>query len=205
MGGFSFSIASAVPVSSSETASSIPSPVAASSTSSSAVAVRVASSDLSESASLLESSAIYEICSSVAEDSSEVISVAAIVSKDSSAVAEDSSKVISVAATESNGGEAAHTTLLRQGSNVAYNPIDAGVFVEGGKVIGQNSFKVAGQVIIGVSAAFLVWDAIDLGFTISDLVRKQGSRAAKVLREKATLLENALNETVSLYNIDLPD
>ena len=26
------------------------------------------------------------------------------------------------------------------------------------------------QVIIGVSAAFLVWDAIDLGFTISDLV-----------------------------------
>ena len=26
------------------------------------------------------------------------------------------------------------------------------------------------KVIIGVSAAFLVWDAIDLGFTISDLV-----------------------------------
>ena len=35
-----------------------------------------------------------------------------------------------------------------------------------------NIFKllVSYQVIIGVSAAFLVWDAIDLGFTISDLV-----------------------------------
>ena len=34
-----------------------------------------------------------------------------------------------------------------------YNPLDAGVLVEGGKVIGQNSIRVAGQVVIGVSAA----------------------------------------------------
>ena len=59
-------------------------------------------------------------------------------------------------------------SLLKQDSkdNVKFNPIDAGVFVESGKVIGQNSFRVAGQVIIGISAAFLVWDAIDLGFNI---------------------------------------
>ena len=76
------------------------------------------------------------------------------------------------------------------------------IFLE---VIGQNSFKVAGQVIIGISAAFLVWDAIDLGFTINDLVRKQGSKAARVLREKAAMLEGALDETLATYSVSLPD
>ena len=98
-------------------------------------------------------------------------------------------------------------SLLKQDSkdNVKFNPIDAGMFVESGKVIGQNSFRVAGQVIIGVSAAFLVWDAIDLGWNISDLVRKQGSQAAKVLREKADLLENALQETIGHYDVEMPE
>merc|ERR1739848_637059 len=95
-------------------------------------------------------------------------------------------------------------TLLKASKDaVKFNQLDAGVLVEGGKVIGQNSFKVAGQVIIGISAAFMVWDAIDLGFTISDLVRKQGSRAGKVLREKADLLEGALKETVGMYSIEM--
>ena len=85
------------------------------------------------------------------------------------------------------------------------NPLDVGLLAEGGKVIGQNSLKVAGQVIIGISAAFLVWDAIDLGFTINDLVRKQGSKAARVLREKAAMLEGALDETLATYSVSLPD
>ena len=85
------------------------------------------------------------------------------------------------------------------------NPLDVGLLAEGGKVIGQNSLKVAGQIIIGVSAAFLVWDAIDLGFAISDLVRKRGSSASRVLREKADLLEEALNQTVDDYNTKIPD
>ena len=63
-----------------------------------------------------------------------------------------------------------------------YNPLDAGVLVEGSKVIGQNSIRVAGQVIIGISAAFMLWDAVDLGFTISDLVRKQGNRDCLVVK-----------------------
>ena len=98
-------------------------------------------------------------------------------------------------------------SLLKQDSkdNVKFNPIDAGMFVESGKVIGQNSFRVAGQVIIGISAAFLVWDAIDLGWNISDLVRKQGSQAAQVLREKADLLENALQETIGHYDVEMPE
>jgi hypothetical protein len=45
------------------------------------------------------------------------------------------------------------------------------VFIETGKVVGQNSTRLAGNVIVGVSAAFLVWDAIDLGMNIADLVK----------------------------------
>ena len=39
-------------------------------------------------------------------------------------------------------------SLMKQESKdgVQYNPLDAGALVEGGKVIGQNSFKMAGQV-----------------------------------------------------------
>jgi len=98
-------------------------------------------------------------------------------------------------------------SLMKQESKdgVQYNPLDAGALVEGGKVIGQNSFKMAGQVIIGVSAAFLVWDAIDLGFTISDLVRKKGSQSAKVLRDKAVMLRVALEETSAEFCLDMPE
>jgi len=107
----------------------------------------------------------------------------------------------------STSGKETTVALLKETSRdgVKYNPLDAGVFVESGKVIGQNSIRVAGQVIIGISAAFLVWDAIDLGFTISDLVRKQGSQAAKTLREKAELLEVALEETMHKYSLRIPD
>ena len=88
---------------------------------------------------------------------------------------------------------------------VKYSAMDFGAVAESGKVIGSNSFRVAGQVVIGISAAFLVWDAIDLGFAISDLVKKRGSSASKVLREKADLLEEALNQTVDDYNISIPE
>ena len=91
-----------------------------------------------------------------------------------------------------------------QQEQVNYNPLDAGVLVEGGKVIGQNSIRVAGQVVIGISAAFLVWDVIDLGFTITDLVKKQGSKAARTLKQKAEMLELALRETTGVYCIEMP-
>ncbi len=77
------------------------------------------------------------------------------------------------------------------------------MFVETGKVVGQNSTRLAGRVIVGVSAAFLVWDAIDLGFTVSDLVRKKGSKAGGILREKADALEAALEETKAKYSFDM--
>merc|ERR1712130_916354 len=97
-------------------------------------------------------------------------------------------------------------TLLTQTSSdtVAYSPLDSGVIVESGKVIGQNSFKAAGQVVLGLSAAFMVWDAIDLGCNITDLVRREGSQAAKLLRGRAALLESALQDTLGRFTVKLP-
>jgi hypothetical protein len=115
-----------------------------------------------------------------------------------------STAMIAANAASSSSTSSTLTLLKASKDAVKFNQLDAGVLVEGGKVIGQNSFNVAGQVIIGISAAFMVWDAIDLGFTISDLVRKQGSRAGRVLREKADLLEGALRETVGMYSIEMP-
>ena len=47
----------------------------------------------------------------------------------------------------------------------------------------------AGGLIIAFTIPFLIWDAIDLGFTIRDLVENKGSEAADFLREKADELE----------------
>lgn len=49
--------------------------------------------------------------------------------------------------------------------------------------------QLAGKVIIGVSAVMLVWDVMDLSFTIYDLVINKGSEAVKELRKKADELE----------------
>lgn len=70
-------------------------------------------------------------------------------------------------------------------------------------MVGQNSTRMAGQVIVGVSAAFLVWDAIDLGWNITDLVRKKGSNAGKILTAKADELEEALKETTETYSVEM--
>lgn len=87
--------------------------------------------------------------------------------------------------------------------SLKYNPIGPDVFLETGKVVGQNTPRLAGQVIVGVSAAFLVWDAIDLGWTLTDLVRKKGSQAAKILRDKADELDSALKETTENYSVEM--
>ena len=136
-------------------------------------------------------------------DSAAVSLVSKAVSATAGSVA--STSVIAANASSCTDAASSSLSLLKTSKDaVQFSQLDAGVLVEGGKVIGQNSFKVAGQVIIGISAAFMVWDAIDLGFTISDLVRKQGSRAGRVLREKADMLEGALRETVGVYSIEMP-
>ena len=62
----------------------------------------------------------------------------------------------------------------------------AGASVKAGA---KEAAKLQAKVIIGVSAAFLVWDVIVLGCSIHDLVNKRGSDAAKILREKAAELD----------------
>ena len=87
----------------------------------------------------------------------------------------DSKAVVSAAA--ATGAAAAVTATataaaaVKRNDSLKYNPIGPDVFLETGKVVGQNSTRLAGQVIVGVSAAFLVWDAIDLGWTVTDLIR----------------------------------
>ncbi len=83
------------------------------------------------------------------------------------------------------------------------SPQGPDVFLETGKVVGQNSTRMAGNVIVGVSAAFLVWDVVDLGWTVTDLVRKKGSNAGKVLKDKADELEGALNDTMDKYSVEM--
>ena len=75
------------------------------------------------------------------------------------------------------------------GAQAADDIVQAGAKA-GSKVVG----KVVGKVIIGVNVVFVVWDTIELGFTIRDLVENKGSEAAKVLRQKAEKLENAMKQ-----------
>ena len=64
---------------------------------------------------------------------------------------------------------------------------------EGAKKTGDDLVQAGGQltgkVIIVFSAVMLVWDTIDLSFTIYDLVMNKKSEAAKELRKKADELE----------------
>lgn len=66
-----------------------------------------------------------------------------------------------------------------------------------GKAGAKMGAKAAGGVIIGVSSVFLVWDAVDLGFNIRDLVEDIGCKAAPFLREKAKELEASLAENIT--------
>lgn len=106
----------------------------------------------------------------------------------------------------SNSSSATVANCAKVTKDIKYNAFGPDIVVETGKVVGQNSTRLAGNVIVGVSAAFLVWDVIDLGWTVTDLVRNKGSKAAAILREKADQLEEALNETKSKYTVEMmPD
>ena len=45
-----------------------------------------------------------------------------------------------------------------------------------------------------VNVAFLMFDTLDLGFTIRDIWANKGSEAAKYLREKANELEATMKQ-----------
>ena len=53
---------------------------------------------------------------------------------------------------------------------------------------------MAREALIVVNVAFLMFDTIDLGFTIRDICQNKGSEAAKHLREKANKLEATMKQ-----------
>ena len=52
------------------------------------------------------------------------------------------------------------------------------------------SSKVFGGVMIGINAVFIIWDGVELGKTIHDLVKEKGSVAAAEIRRFANDLES---------------
>lgn len=59
------------------------------------------------------------------------------------------------------------------------------------EVVSKTVVKLPENIMVVANTAFLVKDAIDLGFTIKDLVQNKGHEAAKDLREKAKEIEDA--------------
>ena len=98
-------------------------------------------------------------------------------------------KVMGTAGTKLAGQAAVGTVddvagaALKTGGQAADDVVGAGFKAS------ANASKVAGSVIIGVSVVFLVWDAIDLSFTMNELIEERGSEAAKELREIAYKLD----------------
>lgn len=93
-----------------------------------------------------------------------------------------------------DGAQAAAKTAAQLGDDVAQAVTKTGAQVaddvaQASAKAGAKAGKVAGGVIIGVSAFFLAWDLYDLHCTITDLVKNKGSDAAKFLRAKADELE----------------
>ena len=78
-------------------------------------------------------------------------------------------------------GHASAQGAMKASGQVADDVIQAGI---------KSGSRMAGKVmLISVSAAMLLWDAVDFTWTIYDLVKKKGSEAAKDLRKKADELE----------------
>lgn len=50
------------------------------------------------------------------------------------------------------------------------------------------------EVLVVISVAFLMLDALDLGYTIRDIFKNKGSEAAKHLREKANEIEATMRQ-----------
>ena len=115
------------------------------------------------------------------------------------AVAQTAGKAVAQEAVKAVAQEAVKAGTQAAGKGGAQAASEAGVQAAA-KASGQvaddvvqvglkSSSQFAGKVIIGVSAVMLAWEAVDLSFTIYDLVKKKGSEAADFLREEADKLE----------------
>lgn len=68
------------------------------------------------------------------------------------------------------------------------------VAAQGARQAGAQGARLAGGLLIGVGAAFLVFDVTELGFTIRNIIENKGSHAARFLRSKADELESGIQD-----------
>ena len=106
------------------------------------------------------------------------------------------SKRITTRVSRKVGTKAGARALSKAGSKTASNAGNVAV-KEGSSAVGKvgtkAGAKAAGEIIMGVSAAFLILDALELGFTVRDIVNNKGSDAAQCLRDRADELEEILH------------
>ncbi|KAL9985026.1 hypothetical protein ACROYT_G007380 [Oculina patagonica] len=118
------------------------------------------------------------------------------VGKTGALVARKVGKRIAAKASGKAGTKAGAKVLSKAGPKTASNASNAAM-KEGSNAVGKVGTKVgaksAGSLIIGVSAAFLVLDAMELTFTVRDIINNEGSDAARCLRDRADELEAILH------------
>ena len=79
---------------------------------------------------------------------------------------------------------------------VARGGIDVGVqAARGGVMQGVRMAGAPAAFMIGVSAVLVVWELIQLSYTIKDMIKNKGSHAAQYLRQKADDLERSILKT----------
>ena len=100
--------------------------------------------------------------------------------------------IIVIRASRKAGTKAGAKVLSKAGSKTASNAGNVAV-KEGASAVGKVGTKLGGSLIIGASAAFLVLDAMELTFTVRDIINVKGSDAARCLRDRADELEAILH------------
>ena len=88
-------------------------------------------------------------------------------------------------------GGAAGQACTQVAEDVAQATGTAGAAGQAGEKVGVN---VSREVLFVVNVAFLMSDALDLGFTIRDILENKGSEAAKLLRETANEIEATMKQ-----------
>ena len=106
-------------------------------------------------------------------------------------VAKKVTKKIVISSSRKAGTKAGAKVLSKAGSKTASNAGNVAV-KEGASAVGKVGTKLGGSLIVGVSAAFLVLDAMELTFTVRDIIKDKGSDAARCLRDRADELEAML-------------
>ena len=132
---------------------------------------------------------IVKICAEAAiKTVSEVATKAGAGAATITAVETSTGALVNTASKALAGATEGGTAGVKAGASTIGNTSKAGATV---------GVMAAGGVIIGLSAVFLVWDAVDMGFNIRDLVAEKGCEAASDLREKAKQLESSLGEAIT--------